>query len=243
MDVIVAELAICHSRPMAPTRRIALGVQNLPTQYPYYGALLLAAIAAENYRCISADLCEELDDVLASYVAGHKVSQPIVRHRFQVDRVGLLSANQRIHKHKDSLRFELNNGSALPEQLVLGAILAAQSLPLESRGVAFRSMKKARTWNQNVDASFTSYIVEGFLASAQVAGSRSWALETLAFNPFNGTSPSKRIVKKRFRSLLRKAHPDHGGLDNSAATRIEELTEARNILLDTPVAKHHSEAV
>jgi DnaJ-class molecular chaperone len=43
--------------------------------------------------------------------------------------------------------------------------------------------------------------------------------------------PSKRVVQRRFRSLLREAHPDHGGITDEAANRIAELTEARRILL------------
>jgi curved DNA-binding protein CbpA len=38
-------------------------------------------------------------------------------------------------------------------------------------------------------------------------------------------------VNRRFRRLLREAHPDSGGASTGAAARIEELTEARSILL------------
>jgi curved DNA-binding protein CbpA len=38
-------------------------------------------------------------------------------------------------------------------------------------------------------------------------------------------------VNRRFRRLLRAAHPDSGGATASAAARIAELTEARTILL------------
>jgi curved DNA-binding protein CbpA len=38
-------------------------------------------------------------------------------------------------------------------------------------------------------------------------------------------------VQRRFRDLLREAHPDHGGASDDAANRISELTEARRILL------------
>jgi hypothetical protein len=38
-------------------------------------------------------------------------------------------------------------------------------------------------------------------------------------------------VNRRFRRLLRDAHPDSGGTATGAAGRIEELTEARSILL------------
>ena len=38
-------------------------------------------------------------------------------------------------------------------------------------------------------------------------------------------------VQRRFRDALRAAHPDHGGATDDAAKRINDLTEARRILL------------
>jgi hypothetical protein len=43
--------------------------------------------------------------------------------------------------------------------------------------------------------------------------------------------PGRQEVQRRFRELLRDAHPDHGGDAMAAATRIAELSEARRILL------------
>ena len=43
--------------------------------------------------------------------------------------------------------------------------------------------------------------------------------------------PDRKVVQRRFRELLREAHPDHGGATDDAAKRIAELTEARRILL------------
>ena len=44
------------------------------------------------------------------------------------------------------------------------------------------------------------------------------------------------MVQRRFRELLVEAHPDHGGDEIDAAARIEELTEARRILLGATAA-------
>jgi len=45
--VILAELEIWHSRPIAPTRRVAIGDQDLPCDPPPgYGGILLAGIVA-----------------------------------------------------------------------------------------------------------------------------------------------------------------------------------------------------
>jgi curved DNA-binding protein CbpA len=38
-------------------------------------------------------------------------------------------------------------------------------------------------------------------------------------------------VQDRFRVLVRRAHPDHGGDTAAAAVRLAELAEARRILL------------
>jgi curved DNA-binding protein CbpA len=38
-------------------------------------------------------------------------------------------------------------------------------------------------------------------------------------------------VNRRFRRLLRQAHPDHGGAEAAAAERIAELSEARDTLM------------
>jgi curved DNA-binding protein CbpA len=43
-------------------------------------------------------------------------------------------------------------------------------------------------------------------------------------------------VNRRFRRLLRAAHPDSGGAAAAAAARIAELTEARVILLSVASA-------
>jgi curved DNA-binding protein CbpA len=38
-------------------------------------------------------------------------------------------------------------------------------------------------------------------------------------------------VQRRFRRLVRLAHPDHGAVSDGAAERIAELSEARELLL------------
>ncbi len=75
-----------------------------------------------------------------------------------------------------------------------------------------------------------------------------WALEVLGFGegsvgPGDGAPstgrpaghgsrrPDRSAVTRRFRELLREAHPDHGGEQDGAAQRIADLAEARRILL------------
>ncbi|MGH9003696.1 MAG: hypothetical protein ACRDYV_11255, partial [Acidimicrobiia bacterium] len=56
-----------------------------------------------------------------------------------------------------------------------------------------------------------------------------WAMEVLGFAP--GTAPEREEVLRRFRRLVRLAHPDHGAAHGGAAERIVELGEARRLLL------------
>jgi curved DNA-binding protein CbpA len=63
-----------------------------------------------------------------------------------------------------------------------------------------------------------------------VADPRAWALEILGF-PAGTIKPSKKEIQSKFREGLRTAHPDHGGNERDASRRIEDLGEARRVLL------------
>ena len=52
-----------------------------------------------------------------------------------------------------------------------------------------------------------------------------------------GMDVEREDVNRRFRRMLRDAHPDSGGAAMQAAARIAELTEARTILLDVASAE------
>jgi curved DNA-binding protein CbpA len=55
-----------------------------------------------------------------------------------------------------------------------------------------------------------------------------WALDVLGL----GTTAGLKEVQRRYRTLLREAHPDHGGGIDEAADRIADLGAARRILLE-----------
>jgi hypothetical protein len=63
-----------------------------------------------------------------------------------------------------------------------------------------------------------------------VAADQRWAMEVLGLRA--GMDVERDDVNRRFRRMLRDAHPDSGGAAGAAAARIAELTEARTILLD-----------
>ncbi len=233
---MVAELEICHSRPIAPTRRIALGRRDLPVDpAPGAGGVLLAGIVAHTAPAVEPELREHLVTVLDTLAAGQRVIQPTVRHRFQRDRVGLTVSTQRLVADGPSLAFEFEDEAPRPVQLALGALYAAASLPAAATEPVFDAIRASLVWGRQVDASFISWLMDGNpadLADLQAWNDPvSWALEILGIDGVDTGGPPKRVVQRRFRSLLREAHPDHGGMTDEAASRIAELTEARRILL------------
>jgi hypothetical protein len=62
-----------------------------------------------------------------------------------------------------------------------------------------------------------------------VPAERRWAMEVFGFDP--DASLEREEVLRRFRRLIRLAHPDHGAAHGGAAERIVELGEARRVLL------------
>lgn len=178
-------------------------------------------------------------DVMDRLSRGVKVVQPRVRHRFQTDRVGLTVSRQQLVAVNGSLEFRFDDDNARPVQLALGALYAAGSLPAESRRTVFDTFEAALVWSRPVDGAFISYMMGGNSAGLDDELVRlrawhdpvSWALEILEIDHSGEDLPSKRHIQRRFRSLLRDAHPDHGAHDADAAARIAELSEARRILL------------
>lgn len=62
-----------------------------------------------------------------------------------------------------------------------------------------------------------------------IPAERRWAMEVLGFSP--DASLERDEVLRRFRRMVRLAHPDHGAASTGAAERIVELGEARRVLL------------
>lgn len=231
--MILAELEIYHSRPIAPTRRVALGQRNLPIDpAPGAGGVLLAGIVAHAAPGIEPELREDLMDVMERLERGLRVVQPRVRHRYQVDRVGLLRSTHRLLADDSELTFDFDDGLGRPVQQALGALYAAGSLPYEARLEVFESLRAALVWGRPVDGRFISAVMGGRAPSLAELGAWndpvSWALELLELD---GPDPSPRVVNRRYRSLLRAAHPDHGNASDEAAEKIAQLGEARRILL------------
>ena len=233
----LAELEIYHSRPIAPTRRVALGRRHLPIDpTPGPGGLLLAGIVARFLPDVDRDFHDEYLDLLTMLQRGARVAQPKLRHRLQQDVVGLTKSRHRLERHEGKLRFVFHVNRGAPEQYVLAAAYAAGEFSYSDRPPVMDLMRKAEKWRGPVDGKLIAHLTgraDGFASDAGMGDPVGWAMGTLGFDLTNGGQPPKDEIQQRFRELLRTAHPDTADDEDEVdpAQRIADLTEARRILL------------
>jgi hypothetical protein len=237
--MLLAEIEIRHSRAVAPTRRVALGPHWLPTEpAPGYGGILLGGIVAAHLADSGEELREEFMGLLNDLEGGRRISQPRLRHRFQVDVVGLDRSRHKLVGQADNdtfgdVRFELQgNGRPVPQ--ILGAAYAAAGLHPDARPQVFAALRKATLWEDGPSPQLARFLTD--LTNVpptwwrKFSTDERWALGVLGFGP-DEEQPGRDEVQQRFRTLLRESHPDHGAEHEGAGQRILELTEARRILL------------
>jgi hypothetical protein len=251
--MILAELTVHHTRRHMPTRRVALGEQYLPMTGGAHGAGLLAAVVAEHVDALDEDQLEELPRLLFD-ITRHGITVPRIalRHRLQTDTHGLDRSRHRLLGEDGLLVVELDvHGAAVPQ--VLGAILAAGAMGSSVRRKAVRAveagiaqpgvipepfvvrrllagipvMRPPRAGVGPVENAFSPTDTGSWVG---VPAERRWAMEVFGIGA--GKELDRRDVQRRFRRMLRLAHPDHGGDVDGAAERIAELTEARELLLE-----------
>lgn len=235
--MLLAELEVRHSRPYAPTRRVALGRLYLPTNpSPGHGGLLLAGIVAAGVSALEDDdLLERVDGLLSDLERGARIVQPRILHRFQADTHGLDRSHHRLVGDAAGGTIELEvdgHGAVLPQ--ILGAVYAAGQLSYAVRAEVFRLLRRATRWTGAIDDGLIAFLggdEAGSFRRRGVANDERWALQVLGFDP--GTEPARSAIQKQFRNLLRESHPDHGAETEGAGQRIQDLTEARRILLQT----------
>ena len=236
--MILAELEVYHSRPIAPTRRVAVGHAYLPVdEAPGFGGLLLGAIVARYSKELDADLLEELEILSYQVEQGQRIPQPRLRHRLQQDRIGLSRSVHRLQRLPNNrLHFEFEDKLEAPAQYVLAAVYVVGQMPKSSRGAVMRVIRRAIGWQGDVsnDELLLRHLSSTYdrfaLSSSSQVDPVAWALEVLGLDP-EGDVPEAGDLRKRFRSQLREAHPDTADATDDAAGRIAELTEARRILL------------
>ncbi len=234
--MILAELEVFHSRPIAPTRRVALGRATLPvTPAPGFGGILLAGIVAGHMEGLDPELFDDLHRLTLQLQEGHRIPQPRLRHRFQQDRIGLTRSVHRLLGEGEDLELVFDDKGAAAQH-ILAAVYAAGQLPLASRGRVMDAVRKGMRWAGPLDRSFVSHL-SGLdrgreWSTAAYQDPVQWAIGVLGIRLTAGQStPTRDDVQQQFRDLLRVAHPDHGGSSDGAAQRIADLTEARRILL------------
>lgn len=234
----LAELEYYHSRPFAPTRRLALAPSRLPVDpAPGPGGVLLGAVVAHHRQELVEDLFDNLLKLTMQLQEGQRIVQPRLRHRFQEDRHGLTRSRARLRQRDDRLVVDFDNkGTGL--QMVIGAVYAAGQLPAGPRRAVMDAIRKGMRWTGPIDRSLYAHL-------SGLGGGRDWssevyrdpvqwALQTLGIEAARNGGihlPERSVIQRRFRDLLRAAHPDHGGEQDDAAQRINDLTEARRILL------------
>ena len=231
--MLLAELEVRHSRAVAPTRRVALGRHWLPTEPPPgYGGILLGGIVAAHIEDVPLDLRDELMYLADELEEGRRIAQPRLRHRFQTDVVGLERTRHALVGDAQDMRFELNgHGKPIPQ--VLAAVYAAGRLHPDVRPAVFSAIRKGARWEGDVGAELIAHLKDPTTATPppswrRFATDERWALEILGFGP--DLRPERDEILKRFRSLVREVHPDHGAESEGAGQRMVELTEARRIL-------------
>ncbi len=228
--MLLAELEVWHSRPYAPTRRVALGNLVLPADPPPgFGGLLLGAVVAAHVDGVDDEMAPDLHRLILQIERGERVVQPRLRHRYQVDRHGLSRSSHRMVGEGEHLAFEFaTTGSAM--QQVLGAIYAAERLAIELRHDVAAALLKGLRWRGPIGPALISHLAGSRASFAALVDPTAWAYELLGF-PQGTAGATKKEVMARFRDRLREAHPDHGGSESSASQAISELAEARRILL------------
>jgi hypothetical protein len=247
--MILAELTVRHTRRHMPTRRVALGHTYLPTHGPGHGPALLASVVAEHVVGLDEDQLEALPKLVAAAARGLQIPRIALWYRLQTDVHGLDRSRHRLLDEGGRLVVELDvHGAPAPQ--VIGAVMAAAALRSTSRRAALRAIDAAIAQPGVIPEPFlVRRLLHGVpgerppLATAGpldpfpdveagwvgVSAETRWAMETLGLRA--GMRVERTDVQRRFRRLLRLAHPDHGGESDGAAERIAELTEAREMLL------------
>lgn len=233
----LAELAIDHSRPFAPTRRLALAPSRLPIDpAPGPGGVLLGGIVAHHRDELDEDSAESLLRLTMQVQEGERIVQPRLRHRFQDDRHGLTRSRARLRRDDLGLAIEFENkGTGV--QLMLGAVYTAGTMAPGPRRAVMDAIRKGLRWSGPLDRRLYAHLsgLDGgreWTADVYEDPIR-WALQVLGMDrpAVEVDLPDRSVVQRRFRDALRAAHPDHGGATDGAAQRINDLTEARRILL------------
>ena len=250
--MLLAELNVRHTRRHMPTRRVALDGAYLPASGPAHGVALLAAVVATNLTAIEPEQHELLARLVHDARRGLAIPRIALRHRLQYDVHGLDRSRHRMLGEDGRVVVELDiHGAPTPQ--VLGAVMGAAALHSSGRRVALDAIRGVieGRWAGLAEDVELRIVAEAMwngirppLATPDewrpggppeellwrgVGPDQRWAMEVLGLRAARVVE--RDDVNRRFRRMLRDAHPDSGGASASAAARIAELTEARTILM------------
>jgi hypothetical protein len=241
----LAELDVRHTRRHQPTRRVAVPYAHLPVDRGQYGAVLVGAVVAATVDGLLDEQAQQLPAFLAEARQG-PIAVPTRRLRFrlQTDVHGLARSRHRLLGEDGGLVVELDLHSQYPGPQLIAAVWAAAGLATRPRDLCLRAIERAVSAPGVFPGDVTvrvrteippTFVAPGFEPLAGpvadwsgIASDVRWAMEVLGYGP--GDRPTRDDVQRRYRRLLRLAHPDHGGEADHAAQRIEDLAEARRAL-------------
>jgi hypothetical protein len=237
-----------------PTRRVALDASYLPMNGSAYGAALLSAVVAENIEGLDEEQRDLLPRFLKAALDGFSVPRIGLRYRLQTDVHGLDLSRHRLLEESGVLVVELDVHGA-PSPQVIGSVMAAAAMGQTTRRKALRAIDAAIAQPGVIPEPFlvrrllhgvpserpppaaagpvgpiNGVVLPDAAKWAGIPSERRWAMEVLGLGA--EMKVERTDIQKRFRRLLRTAHPDHGGESVGAAERIAELTEARELLLE-----------
>lgn len=235
--MIVAEMEAFYSRPVAPTRRVAVGELLLPdAEGEDAAAMLLGGVIAAFGRRLDEDDVAELGRLISDVEVGRRIPQPRLRHRFQTDRIGLKrSATMLVEDTGGFYELVLDRSNGTSAQHALAAVYSMRQLEYARRKAVAAAMRGGLEWIGDVGPELLGTLRPGVSGrnlgpAATASDPVSWALGVLGLSALDGR-PARPEVRQAFRDALRSAHPDHGASEQAAATRIAELDTARRILL------------
>ncbi|MCB1257694.1 MAG: J domain-containing protein [Microthrixaceae bacterium] len=218
--MVLAELNAYVSRPIAPTRRIALGESKLPCgPGPGMGGVLLGAIIATYSSSLDDDTQVDLDQLITEVDHGRRIPQPRMRHRFQVDHIGLQRISYKLLSAGEQMSFHFESEKATPAQHVLTAVYSAGAIENEARHVVMRMMRRAMGFPGGTDSDLLRFLTGNARSGLHVFSDPvTWALDVLKLTP--------AMDHQRFDSTKSNAKDRRAGVASLPAAPTMELPSA-----------------
>lgn len=223
---VLASARSWYSRPIAPTRRIAVGrfdERFSTSAIPW----LVGGVVAHCVRLVTEEVAEELDQLVDDLISERRVAQPRVRHRLQTDRVGLYPVRYQLFRVGSRLVWSFQQPLATPSQHMLGMLYLSAQHPHAHE--ALLAAKLGLGWTGAIED-----IVDALdqpvrsVRTWDFDHQQRWAARVLDLSEAVVDRPT---VMRAYRRAVRSAHPDMGGSHVDAAVKLERLNDARQILL------------